>query len=72
MTTLHAQRTRAVVCATGDSGETGRLSVNCYVCARVRVARCPTWGATSSALLEGFRLRGLGCRSSFLVLVLDD
>ena len=42
-------------------------------CTRARVCGAlPYLKGTSSALLEGFRLRGLGCRSSFLVQVLDD
>ena len=52
--------------------------VSCMICyiaraCHVRVARCAyILRGTSSSLLEGFRLRGLGCRSSFLVQVLDD
>ena len=37
MTTLHAQRTSAVVCETGDSGDTGGLRV--AICARACVWR---------------------------------
>ena len=57
MTTLHAQRTRAVVCATGDSGETGRLSVAMYARACVWRAALPVRDFVSLSWklsIEGF------------------
>ena len=67
---MHAQRTREVICQTALTCYRA-----CYDISRARVA-C-VWRAALPVRdfvvsPGGFRLRGLGCRSSFLVQVLDD